>query len=175
MDRELTDAEQLTNAETMRHVLTVRAILLEAVEELVFRARNHDVSKFSDPEVAFFAKHTEGLKHLVYGSEEYRAELRKMKPAIDHHYAHNPHHPEYHDGIMNMNLFDLLEMLCDWKASGLRHTTGSLQKSLAINVPRYEIPPVLERILQNTLSKIDNLAAVARVHLSYPHVEDTPE
>jgi hypothetical protein len=170
--RPLTPKEQLTNAETMRHILTVRALLTEAVGELVARARAHDASKLSDPEVASFAKHTDNLAKLEYGSDEYRAELRQMKPAIEHHQANNPHHPEHHeDGVLGMDLFDLLEMLIDWKAAGLRHETSSMEHSLTVGVKRHDIPNSLEVILWNTIPAIERLAAAARVEISYPHVE----
>ena len=32
---------------------------------------------------------------LTYGSDEYKACLTEMKPALDHHYAANRHHPEH--------------------------------------------------------------------------------
>ena len=68
--------------------------------------------------------------------------------------------------------FNLLEMLIDWKAAGLRHETHSLTRSLEINTERHQIPAALATILQNTLPQIDELATAARAAMSYPHVED---
>ena len=171
--RELTDNERLTNAETMRHILTVRTLLAGAASRLLARANAHDTSKLSDPEVESFAKHTAALAKLEYGSDEYRAELKQMKPAIQHHYEHNRHHPEFHpNGLDDMNLFDLVEMLCDWKAAGLRHETGSLAKSMTINADRFAMPPFLVRLLNNTVPVIEKLGEEAQVAVSYPHVDD---
>jgi hypothetical protein len=47
-----------------------------------------------------------------------------MKPAIQHHYKANSHHPEFYDnGVEGMSLFDVLEMLLDWKAATERRRT----------------------------------------------------
>lgn len=160
------------NAETMRHILTVRAMLMESVGEIYRRSVAHDLSKLEDPEATGFAEFTEQLKHLTYGSQEYKNTLKEMDYFIQHHYANNPHHPEHHiDGIMGMNLFDLIEMLCDWKASTLRHKNGDLNKSLELNKERFNIPEPLYRILQNTIDTINAMAITAKVHVSYPYEE----
>jgi hypothetical protein len=37
-----------------------------------------------------------------------------MAPALKHHYENNRHHPEhFKNNIDDMNLIDLIEMLCD--------------------------------------------------------------
>lgn len=169
---DLTPEERLTNAETMRHILTVRALLLEVVGELTRRARAHDVSKLGPPEVDTFVKYTPILKGLTYGSDEYRAALAAMEPALRNHYAKNSHHPEHFEGgILDMDLFDLLEMMIDWKAATLRHANGDLRKSLEVNGPRYGIPEPLYRILGNTIERVERLAEKANVAVSYPHIE----
>lgn len=172
--RELTDDELLTNAETMRHILSVRALLAEAARELLERGDSHDESKLRDPEVSVFAEYTEILEGLVYGSDEYKATLAQMKPALDHHYAHNSHHPEHFgdEGIAGMNLFDLLEMLLDWKASTLRHADSDLNESLKINTKRFDMPEPIVRLLDNTIPVIQEMARRSNVAASYPHVEE---
>lgn len=166
----LTPDERATNAETMRHILTVRALIIEAIDELAKRSRAHDVSKLGPPEVDTFVKYTPILKGLTYGSEEYKETLAKMGPALENHYAKNAHHPEHHaDGILGMDLFDLLEMLLDWKAATLRHANGDLVDSLAKNAKRYDIPPALERVLANTIPRIQRMAERSNVAVSYPH------
>ncbi|MBP9743732.1 MAG: hypothetical protein KBD37_10305 [Burkholderiales bacterium] len=169
----LTETEQVTNAETMRHILTVRALLMECVRELTERAIKHDQSKLGKPEVDTFTKYTSVLAGLTYGSEEYKQCLAEMKPALDNHYACNAHHPEHHkDGFMGMNLIDLLEMVIDWKAATLRHKNGDIRNSLEINTKRYDIPEPIRRILENTLPMVETMAATARVDVSYPHIDN---
>ena len=173
MSSELTNDEKLTNAETMRHILTVRTLLGGCVQEVVQRGHDHDRSKLADPEATMFNEFTRKLAKSEYGSDEYKGFLKDMGPALEHHYAHNRHHPEhFEDGIAGMNLFDLLEMLCDWKAATLRHETGDIHKSLEFNKTRFEMPEALHRLLKNTLPVIEQIALDANAAASYPHIED---
>lgn len=174
-DRELTDEERLTNAETMRHILTVRALLGECAAALIARGTEHDRSKLEAPEAAMFNKYTRKLAACEYGSDEYKGFLKEMGPALEHHYKHNRHHPEWHsDGVAGMNLFDLLEMLIDWKAATLRHADGDLDESLRKNVDRFAIPEPIRRLLANTIPVVQRMAKRANVAASYPHVEEGP-
>ncbi len=119
---------------------------------LIQRAEKHDASKMEDPEVEYFDEYTPKLKTSVYGSEEYNGFLAGMKPALDHHYGTNRHHPESHKGgISDMNLIDLCELLCDWKAATLRHETGNLTKSIQGNQKRFRISEPLTQILLNSV------------------------
>jgi hypothetical protein len=123
--------------------------------EINIRSSIHDLSKLHDPEKAIFDEMTPKLKGSTYGSEEYKGFLAQMKPALDHHYAKNPHHPEhYPNGIDGMSLLDLLEMLCDWKAAGERHADGSMERSLTVNRERFKIGPQLQAILRNTAQEL---------------------
>jgi hypothetical protein len=165
--------EQLqTNAETMRHILTLRALLLQCIGEFVVRANTHDLSKLTDPEVDLFTVYTPKLKDVEYGSEQYKQFLQELKPALDNHYANNSHHPEYFEnGINGMNLFDVLEMMCDWKASGLRGKNGSLEKSLEIQKDRFGIDDQLFNIMKNTVSVINKMGEESNIAVSYPQYE----
>jgi hypothetical protein len=136
---------------TLLHIKRVNELLINAAVELMQRAQIHDASKLESPEVEIFDEHTSRLAGLTYGSPEYTQSLKDIKPALDHHYAHNKHHTEhYADGINDMDLFDVMEMLVDWKAAGERHTDGNILKSLDVNRSRYKISDQLFRILQNT-------------------------
>ena len=165
----LTKEERETNAETFRHILTIRAMLFELTREFADRGIAHDQSKLSPPEVDTFTKYTPLLKDVAYGSEEYKGFLTAMKPALDNHYENNSHHPEhFSNGIMGMNLFDLIEMLVDWKASSLRGKDGDLSKSLELNKERFQIPEALYQVMKNTLPRIQQAAENAAVETSYP-------
>ena len=107
--------------ETYAHIAEVRGLLLKGVMDLLRRSHHHDQSKLEPPEVETFNEFTPKLKDLTYGSDEYRECLRAMKPALEHHYAHNRHHPEHFaNGVLGMDLFDLVEMLSDWIAASRR-------------------------------------------------------
>lgn len=140
-----------TKADTYAHIQRVQELMSLTIAELSRRALVHDRSKLESPEAEVFAEYGERLKGLTYGSEEYRENLRQMKPALDHHYANNSHHPEhYAEGVNDMTLLDLVEMLCDWKAATERHDDGCLRRSLESNQVRFKIDPQLQRILANT-------------------------
>ena len=118
---DLTVEEKATNYDTFRHIERVRNLLNKCVADLLERGELHDQTKLESPEVELFTEFTDKLATSTYGSVEYEGFRAAMKPALDHHYAHNRHHPEHHkDGIEDMNLLDLVEMICYWKAaSGL--------------------------------------------------------
>ena len=140
-----------SKADTLDHIRRVNSLLLGCCANLQMRAHDHDQSKLVEPEKSVFDEHTEKLRGLTYGSDEYKASLAALGPALQHHYAHNSHHPEHYDnGVMGMSLFDLLEMLMDWKAAGERHADGSIGASLAKNQARFKIDPQLQAILENT-------------------------
>lgn len=142
---------------TMRHIEAVRNHINLCVMELLDRAEQHDQSKLQNPEVAAFDEYTPKLRGMTYQSPEYKACLAAIKPALDHHYANNRHHPEHHkNGIKDMNLIDLVEMICDWKSSSMRHNDGNILKSIEINQSRFGYSEDLRLILENTAKWIDS-------------------
>lgn len=137
---------------TREHIQNVQHKLLRFAQLLTSRAIEHDNSKFADPEFETFRVYTEKLKGCTYGSEEYKQFLAEMKPALDHHYAENSHHPEHSpDGIAGMDLLDLVEMFFDWWAASERHADGSIRRSIDQNVNRFGLTPQLCRIFHNTV------------------------
>lgn len=81
--------------ETSAHIAQVRGLLLGAAGDLVSRGHRHDASKLHEPQRAVFDRVTARLRSLTYGSEEYKACLADMGPALDDHYAKEDHHPEH--------------------------------------------------------------------------------
>lgn len=141
--------------ETKEHIRRVSELLRDAYERLQQRSFDHDRSKLETPEKECFDEVTGALRGLTYGSPEYKAQLVKLKPALDHHYAHNSHHPEhYPNGIAGMSLLDLLEMMIDWKAASERHADGSIERSLRVNKDRFGIQSQLQQVLENTATEM---------------------
>ena len=147
--------------ETRKHILLVGMYLHVFAAELMKRATLHDASKLEDPEKETFEKYTPLLSSVVYGSDEYKTFLKEMKPALDHHYAYNKHHPEYsdingyslstlNDPIRSMDLIDIVEMLCDWLAATERVKGGDIGKSIEINEKRFGINDQLSQLFRNT-------------------------
>jgi hypothetical protein len=151
---------------TMRHMETVRNYLQACIHELLCRAAAHDQTKLESPEVEAFDAITHELRGMTYGSEEYKATLKKYQPAIDHHYHFNRHHPEYHGTVEGMNLIDLLEMLCDWKAATMRHDDGNLHTSITINKERFQYGEQLAQIFRNTAIWLEETRVFHKAHES---------
>lgn len=152
MMNDLTHDQKAIHFETWQHIHEVRKLLHHMQALLGERAIEHDQSKmFSVEECAVFAEYTPKLKHIQYGSEEYSKCMAEMGPAIRHHHENNRHHPEAHaHGVRDMDLLDVLEMLCDWKAATLRTKDGDLRRSLQVNRDRFALEPQLAAILANT-------------------------
>jgi hypothetical protein len=148
--------------ETREHIQQVKARLLNCCVELEERGAVHDVSKLGPDEKPLFDELTPKLKTLVYGSDEYKASLAALGPALAHHYANNSHHPEhYENGVAGFDLFDLVEMYCDWQAACLRNKDGDFAKSLTINETRFKMDPQLASIFRNTFQRYGDLNASA--------------
>ncbi len=151
MSTSLTLEEQATNFDTSKHIRRVQELIHFFVKDLLDRADKHDKSKLESPEVEYFTEYTEKLCKMTYGTQEYKDSLQDMKPALDHHYAHNRHHPQhFKNGVNDMNILDILEMFCDWKASSERHNDGNIRKSIEHNGTRFEMSPQLVKIFENT-------------------------
>lgn len=140
--------------ETRKHIKRVGLLLCQMILKLLDRIDNHDSSKLQYPDKEIFDIYTPQLQNSIYGSEEYKSFLKEMKPALDNHYATSPHHPEYYrEGINGMDLIDILEMFCDWKAASERHIKGDILESIKINKERFHISDQLEQILINTAKR----------------------
>jgi len=139
---ELTKEELAAEREaTITHQTMVQDIMKCVSNIVVARGRAHDKSKLSDKELPLFAQAT-SLKKLPYGSKQYNDQLSigsMLRPALDHHYANNRHHPEHHeDGIPGMNLVTFsraststvcgLRSRAAWQRScGIRRLTSSVR------------------------------------------------
>ena len=142
--------------ETYKHIFQVQHWIYKCVSNLIQRGHVHDASKLVSPELEIFNKHTPKLAKCEYGSDEYKESLEAIKPALEHHYAKNTHHPEHYvNGIDDMSLLDILEMLCDWKSASERNKNGNILKSLDHNKERYNIDNQLYKILLNTINELD--------------------
>jgi hypothetical protein len=144
-----------SEADTLRHIRRVNELLILVAVDLLSRGRVHDQSKLGPEEKPLFDELTPRLKELTYGSEEYKASLAALGPALKHHYAANTHHPEhYENGIHGMDLMDVVEMFCDWKAASERTKGGDFEGSLEYNQGRFGISMQLHNIFQNTCKRL---------------------
>lgn len=167
--------------ETQEHIALVKKFMLQIADDLIQRASVHDASKLESPELEVFTKVTPRLKTMTYGSDEYKASLKEMSTALDHHYANNSHHPEHYvrcymctecsaeyaeprdtcscghnevklqPDMSQMNLSDIVEMICDWKAATLRHDDGDIITSIEKNKERFGYPDMMASIFMNSI------------------------
>lgn len=145
-----------STVDTLKHIKRVNEMLIYAATELLRRAAVHDASKLEEPEKSLFDEYTPKLKGCTYMSDEYHEYLNGLGVALNHHYAHNSHHPEhYPNGISGFDLFDLIEMFFDWKAATERHADGSLFKSIEINRDRFKMQAQLVEIFRNTAERLE--------------------
>lgn len=124
------------------------------IAALVTRSINHDLSKFGPDEFDGYMEAYPTFCRADYGSALYREACRIAKPAIRHHVTTNRHHPEAHvSGVDDMNLVDLLEMVCDWCAASMRRGREDDFSSLKLGMifERFEIGPQLQSIIANTV------------------------
>ena len=150
----MTEAE--CKVDTIKHIEKVRYYIRMITDRLTTRGVNHDRTKLESPEVELFTEYTPRLASTQYGSEEYKESLAGLKPALDHHYANSRHHPEhFNKGIADMNLVDIVEMLCDWKAASERQRDGNLLKSIEQNAQRFGYDDQLKQIFLNTAKLFD--------------------
>jgi hypothetical protein len=152
--RQTTDTLAKHDSETLKHINEVRGNLWKLIHEIDQRGQEHDASKFQEPERTIYADALPELGKTEYGSPEYQKLLEMTKPAIEHHWANNRHHPEHWpNGLEDMDLIDLLEMIADWTAATKRNKNGNIHKSITFNTDRYKISPQLVKILTNTVER----------------------
>lgn len=146
------------------HKKKIRNILDSIADNLNIRAIDHDESKFSPEELPIFLEAWPLLKEgkKDYLGDIYKKALEKLGPALQHHYKENDHHPEHFaNGISDMSIMQLLEMLCDWYvSSGLydtKNTEEDIKNKMIKSMERFSIKEPLSNILLTTLYGIDKL------------------
>lgn len=142
--------------DTKEHKVKVKSLILDLVAQLRDRAVHHDDSKLIEPEKSGFGLVGRKLNELEYGTQEYDDNRNRLKPILEEHYKKNRHHPEHHDnGVGDMNLIDVVEMVCDWYASYQRTKDGDIYESLEVNQDRFGFSDDLKNILKNTIDKLN--------------------
>jgi hypothetical protein len=91
-----------------------------------------------------------------------------LKGALTHPFKNDQHHPEFFEnGVDDMTLIDLIEMLCDWKTSTLRHSDGNIWSNIEHNAKRFNLTPQFFKVLQNTVPPLVSLyGSSTQKHLS---------
>jgi hypothetical protein len=103
--------------------------------------------------------------HMIARYENLLAAMLLIQPQhLDDSYAMRQatvlveaHKQELESGVNHMNLIDILEMVCDWKAATLRHNDGDIYKSVEINAKRFNLSPQLVAIIRNTIPLLNRV------------------
>jgi len=159
--------ELFYEADTRKHQQWVAERMIACAKKLIDKAMVHDESKFSDIEKNSYVEPVWQLNttDIKYGSEEYKQLTAQMGDGWKHHCANNDHHPEFfenyqgqtnNDPIQAMDLFALLEMLCDWIGAAKRKGN---EPGLAFKhfFEKYKVDEQLQAVLRNTLAIIEKL------------------
>lgn len=138
-----------------QHILLVQQKVNKLAADLINRGNVHDRSKLESPEAEIFGEAPD-LSSMEYNSPAYHENLKNIQVALDHHYANNNHHPQhFKNGINDMNILDVVEMLCDWAASCKNNKGGNIRQSIEANANRFNMSPQLVRILENSISLVE--------------------
>lgn len=140
-----------STVDTKLHILNMKKIAEPISKDFLLRILQHDKSKLESPEKECYDALIPQLKEHTYGSPGYfRVKKEMEKTGLAHHYQENRHHPEhFKNQIHDMNLVDILEMLCDWYAASMRSDTG-FEEGFKKNIERFHISKDLEEVLWNT-------------------------
>ncbi len=127
----------------------MRHVIMLWTNRMVF----HDQSKYSSPELPLIHQKAR-LDSIPLNTPDYYDALSQIKSAVQAHYECNTHHPEhYANGVLDMSLLDLMEMICDWRVAAEMNGTD-LAVSFDKCVERFDIPQELRTVLLNTCKEL---------------------
>ena len=133
------------------HGRAIRTNLAKIASELIHRSAVHDDSKLSDEQLDRYISRHQEIHDLKYESPKREKIEEKYKDLLKTHHSEYRHHPEhFKNGIDDMNLVDVIEMLCDWAGAG-----ADIEQSLKLNQKKYCISPQLMTLIKNTIKDFD--------------------
>ncbi len=145
--------ETKTEKDIKAHIERVTSKMEGLIEQLRKRAENHDKSKLEYPELQGFIRMDKEPRY-PYGSPEYFDKIKRYEYVFRHHYENNPHHPEHYDGwISEMDLLDIIEMLCDWTSYREGLTAIEAISTVEQQAKRFNLSDELSSIMLNTLKR----------------------
>ena len=138
---------------TLEHISHVRTYLFKMLSLLQHRAADHDQSMLQAEEKSALDEFCPVLFSSENGSAEHKQTLDKLLPALKNHYQKNSHHIEHYGKLNGMDLVDLIEWLCDQKASSLQDGNPDVFKRLVFYYQKYDFPVPLMDIINNTVKR----------------------
>ena len=127
-------------ARGLRHIMMVQGLLRRVARRLLDRADSHDLSKLAPDELGGMIEIDAIADKFGLNSPEYMVAL--SGEVIKLHQSRHSHHPEYHlSGIKGMDIFDLVEMICDWKVANQVRGHPEWEKSVDMMAERLSLSP----------------------------------
>lgn len=118
---------------------------------LMDRGEKHDNSKLQEPEFSYWCKMDEEPRYR-YGTKEYKDKIERYRPLFEIHWKANRHHPEYFNyHFDDVDLIDLIEMLCDWLSYRDKLSYTEASDLVHQQCQRYGFSEEKEFLLLNTL------------------------
>jgi phosphoesterase RecJ-like protein len=118
------------------------------IAELDQRIKDHDNSKFEPEEFSGYED-----KWVT------KQRTPKYEIAWEHHYKHNPHHPEYWNG-KDMDYISIIEMICDWWSFSFRdhdlYSIFDFYENTAKDDKMKNISPKTKETVEAILLKMEN-------------------
>lgn len=103
---------------TLYHQRLVQQLMIKISQEIEKRAFSHDNSKLNT-EFPGLVNINYIAREQGFGSEDYQESLKSEM--VQHHWKVNDHHPEHFEkGISEMDLVQIIEMVCDWRAVSIQ-------------------------------------------------------
>ena len=145
--------ETKTEKDIKSHIREVSRKINILVKLLKERALKHDKSKLQYPELQGFIRMDQEPRY-EYGTPAYFDKMKRYEYVFKHHYENNPHHPEHYDGwICEMDLLDIMEMLCDWTSYREGLTAEEAIATVEQQAKRFHLSDELSSIMLNTLKR----------------------
>ena len=142
--------------DTLLHISEVKENLETVASELRKRGEAHDRTKLQELEFDAFVSTRDQFKKANYGTKEYDACVSAVKPAVVHHHKNNRHHTDFHEnGINDMTLIDIIEMVADWRAAARRSPDKKFADTLDYAKKKYGIDDQMFGIICNTLRALN--------------------
>lgn len=137
-----------------KHQNAVKRWLAHFSMILQSRAIKHDESKLQEPEYSLWKKMDEEPRY-PYGTKEYSSKLKRWQHLFKLHWKdkRNRHHPEHFTSpVVEMDLMDMIEMLCDWLGYKEAVSYSEASKLVDNQCKRFNFPEEFKNLLLNTLA-----------------------
>ena len=152
-----------------KHIKYVQEGLQVVIEELQERLVDHDRSKYNEDELKGYMRFEDMPEGLEYGSPEHKAALDKVMKDNDFwalHLSCNDHHPEHFSDITQMGLFQIIEMVCDWRGAHAGYNnTGEWLESIDVNLNKFNFTKEQEWVIWQVANFLQDNAPLPKIKI----------